>query len=373
MRRTRITSLATIVAATSLVVGGAVASAQSPAASMAATGWKVGVVTDVGTLDDRNFNQFSWEGAQRGAADIGGTADNIVTTSSADYAKNIQTFVDNGANVIVTIGFAMGDSTLAAAKAHPEIKFIGVDQGICVDETGASDPTFACKGDPAVLYPNYQGVVFAEAQPGYLAGIVAANVSKSQHIAVIGGASFIPAVANYANGYAAGAKSVNPDIKVEIQYVSDDLGKAFNDPAGGKAFAEQLLQLYPDIDVVFQAAGKTGNGVLQAVCDAKASNPDVWGIGVDVDQHLSTPESDACILTSAEKKLSNAVDSAVIAAANGTAVGGNVLYNASNNGIGLSPYYDFASAITPETQAAVDAAFAAFAGGTLDPLASPAP
>lgn len=372
MRRTRITTLATVVAATSLLVGGAV-SAQSPGASMAATGWKIGVVTDVGTLDDRNFNQFSWEGAQRGAADIGGTASSIVTTASADYTKNIQTFVDDGANVIVTIGFAMGADTLAAAKANPSIMFIGVDQGICIDETGANDGTFTCAGDPAVLYPNYQGVVFAEAQPGYLAGIVAANVSKSQHIAVIGGASFIPAVANYANGYAAGAKSVNPDIKVDIAYVSDDLTKAFNDPPGGKAFAESMLSLSPDIDVIFQAAGKTGNGVLQAVCEAKATNPDMWGIGVDVDQSLSTLESAACILTSAEKKLSNAVDSAVIAAANGTAVGGNVLYNAANNGIGLSPYYDFASVITPETQAAVDAAFADFAAGTLDPLASPAP
>jgi len=368
MRRTRITSLAAVMAATSLMVGGGIVSAQSPAG-----GWLVGVVTDVGTLDDRNFNQYSWEGAQLGATAIGGTAKSIVTQNSADYAKNIQTFVDEGANVIVTIGFAMGADTTAAAKANPGIMFIGVDQGICIDETGASDATFTCAGDPAVLLPNYQGVVFAEAEPGYLAGIVAANTSKSQHIAVIGGASFIPAVANYANGYAAGAKSVNPDIKVEVQYVSDDLTKAFNDPAGGKAFAEQLMQLYPDIDVVFQAAGKTGNGVLQAVCDAKAANPDVWGIGVDVDQFLSTPETSACTLTSAEKKLSNAVSAAVSAAADGTAVGGNVLYSAKNDGIGLSPFHDFESVVSADTVAAVDAAFAAFAADTLDPLATPAP
>jgi len=364
MRRTRITTLATVVAATSLLVGGAV-SAQSPAAA----DWLVGVVTDVGTLDDRNFNQYSWEGALAGAEAIGGEAKSIVTTGSADYAKNIQTFVDQDAKVIVTVGFALGADTAAAAVANPDIFFIGVDQGICIDEAGVSDPTFACAGDPAVLTPNYQGIVFAEGQPGYLAGIVAAKVSKSQHIAVIGGAGFIPAVANYANGYAAGAKSVNPDIKVEIQYVSEDLGKAFNDPAGGKAFAEQLMQLYPDIDVVFQAAGKTGNGVLQAVCEAKAENPDVWGIGVDVDQFLSTPESAPCILTSAEKKLSSSVSAAVQAAAGGTSIGGNSLYNAANDGIGLSPYHDHEAAITPETQAAVDAAFAAFVDGSLDPLA----
>jgi len=374
MRRTRITTLATAIAATSLLVGSGIVSAQSPAASMAAgspmaTGWKVGVVTDVGTLDDHNFNQFSWEGAQRGATDIGGTADNIVTTSSADYAKNIQTFVDNGANVIVTIGFAMGDATLAAAKAHPEIKFIGVDQGICVDATGANDATFACAGDPAVLYPNYQGVVFAEAQPGYLAGIVAANVSKSQHIAVIGGASFIPAVANYANGYAAGAKSVNPDIKVEIQYVSDDLGKAFNDPAGGTAFAEQFMQQVPDADIIFAASGKTGNGMLQAICAAKAAGKDIWGIGVDVDQHLSTPDSAPCILTSAEKKLQSAVSQLIVAIAGGTDAGGNAFFSATNDGIGLAPFYDNAALITPEIQAAIDTATAGLKDGSIDPCA----
>lgn len=372
MRRNRVTSLAVIAAATSLAVGGAV-SAQSPGASGAASGWTVGVVTDVGTLDDRNFNQYSWEGAEQGAEAIGATASSIVTQNSADYAKNIQTFVDQGTNVIVTVGFALGADTAAAAKANPDIYFIGVDQGVCVDENGDNDTTFTCAGDPATLLPNYQGLVFAEAQPGYLAGIVAANVSKSQHIAVIGGASFIPAVANYANGYAAGAKSVNPDIKVEIQYVSDDLTKAFNDPAGGKAFAEQLLQLFPDVDVIFQAAGKTGNGVLQAVCDAKAANPDVWGIGVDVDQFLSTPETSACTLTSAEKKLSHAVSTAVQAAAGGTATGGSILYSAANDGIGLSPFHDHEAFLTPEIQSAVDAAYAAFKEGSLDPLASPAP
>jgi basic membrane protein A len=371
MRRTRIGTVAVVVAATSVAAAGAV-SAQSPSAP-AGGAWTVGVVTDVGTLDDRNFNQYSWEGAELGATAIGATASSIVTQNSADYAKNIQTFVDQGTNVIVTVGFALGADTAAAAKANPDVFFIGVDQGVCIDENGDNDPNFACAGDPATLLPNYQGLVFAEAQPGYLAGIVAANVSKSQHIAVIGGASFIPAVANYANGYAAGAKSVNPDIKVEIQYVSDDLTKAFNDPAGGKAFAEQLLSLNPDVDVIFQAAGKTGNGVLQAACDAKAANPDVWAIGVDVDQFLSTPETAACTLTSAEKKLSNAVSQAVQAAAAGTSVGGSSLFNASNDGIGISPFHDHEAAVSAETVAAVDAAFQAMAAGTLDPLASPAP
>jgi hypothetical protein len=121
---------------------------------------KVGLVTDVGTLEDKSFNEAAWLGAQAGAADISGKASNIVTKAPADYATNIKTFVDQGYGVIVTVGFAMGDATAAAAKQYPNVKFIGVDQGVCVDPTGKSDPTFACKGDPKTLVPNYQGLTF---------------------------------------------------------------------------------------------------------------------------------------------------------------------------------------------------------------------
>src|SRR5207342_3259424 len=102
-----------------------------------------------------------------------------------DYAANIQTFVDQKFDVIVTVGFLIGTDTTKAAKANPSIHFVGVDQGVCVDETGAPDSTFACKGDAATLLPNYQGIVFAEAQPGYLAGIVAASLNKSGTIGAV--------------------------------------------------------------------------------------------------------------------------------------------------------------------------------------------
>ena len=117
-------------------------------------------------------------GPRRVPTIVGGTASNIVTKAPADYAANIQTFVDQGYGIIVTVGFAMGDATTVAAKQYPKVKFIGVDQGVCIDETGKGDPTFACKGDPKTLLPNYQGLVFKEEQAGYLAGILAASVSE---------------------------------------------------------------------------------------------------------------------------------------------------------------------------------------------------
>ncbi|PZR60198.1 MAG: BMP family ABC transporter substrate-binding protein [Chloroflexi bacterium] len=325
---------------------------------------KIGLVTDVGTLDDKNFNQFSWEGAKKGAADIGAPAPkSVVTTASADYAKNIKSFVDQKFDIIVTVGFALGNDTTKAAKANPGIKFIGVDQGVCVTEQGEPDPSFGCKGDGAKLLPNYQGLVFKEAQPGYLAGIVAGSISKSGHIAAIGGTKVVPAVANYMAGYANGAAKVNPNVKVELQYVSDQPdAKAFNDPAGGKAFAEQLLAKNKDVDVLFQVAGKTGNGVLQAACNAN-----IHAIGVDVDQHLSTPESAKCIVTSAEKKLTKAVSDAIKRVSEKTDKGGTVPLDITTDSIGLAPFYDFQNLITPEIQTRIDDAMKGLKDGSVDP------
>lgn len=352
MRRTQFVPALALAAAGLLTANVAMAQDASfpPAGS---SDLKIGVVTDVGTLDDKNFNEFSWNGAVLGAQMIGAPEPQaIVTTASADYQKNIQTFVDQGYDIIVTIGFALGADTKAAAEANPEVHFIGVDQFQDFDPL-----------------PNFQGIVFNEAQPGYLAGIVAGTLSKTGVIAALGGSSTIPPVVSYMRGYENGAKSVNPDATVHLQYVSDDLGKAFNDPAGGTAFAEQFMQQVPEADFIFQAAGKTGNGMLQAVCTARGSGKDVWGIGVDVDQYLSTPDSSACILTSAEKKLSNAVSQLIVAVSEGTDVGGNVFFSAANDGIGLSPFHGNEALVTPELQAALDAALQGFKDGTLDPCA----
>ena len=329
---------------------------QAPAAKL-----KVGVVTDVGQLEDKSFNQASYEGAKAAAEAMGADFDVIVTQNVSDYKQNIQTFIDQGFNTIVTVGFLIGSDTAAAAKANPNVKFIGVDQGICVDETGASDPTFACKGDAAKLLPNYQGIVFAEEQPGYLAGILAASISKSGVIGSVAGTK-VPAVVAYIAGYEAGAKSVNPDIKLLTQEVNPDPSKGFNDPATGKAIAKQFIA--QGADVLFQVAGLTGQGVLEAACDAK-----IYGIGVDVDQVETLPNLSKCIVTSAEKKLKDTVAAVTESVGSGSFQGGTVVYNAASNppAIGLSPYHDFTSLITPEIQAKLDDAFAKMKSGDLKP------
>jgi basic membrane protein A len=327
---------------------------------------KIGVVTDVGQLDDKSFNQFSNQGAVDAATELGGTHDVIVTAEVSDYANNIQTFVDEDFDVIVTIGFLIGSDTLAAAKANPDVTFMGVDQSICVDENGENDATFTCAGDAATLIPNYQGILFKEAQPGYLVGIVAATISKTGVIGAVGGTN-VPAVIAYRDGYINGAKSVNPAINVLYQESNPDPVIGFNDPERGGEIAGQMLDL--DADVLFQIAGGTGVGVLEAACGGGA-----YGIGVDVDQAQSlagsNPDAAACIVTSAEKKLQDTVKSVILSVADGTFKAGNQLYDAASTppGIGISPFSaQYADLLTPDLQGLLDAATAGFIDGSIDP------
>ena len=317
---------------------------------------KIGMVTDVGTLDDKSFNEASWKGAQDGAAAVGGTATNIVTKTPADYAPNIQTFVDQKYDIIVTVGFAIGDATLKAATANPSIKFIGVDQFICVPKD-AADKT--CAG---TIPSNYQGLIFAEAQAGYLVGIVAGTLSKTGVIGAVGGINTIPPVVSYIKGYENGAKSVNPNIKVLEQYVSTDITKAFNDPTTGKAIAQQMIG--QKADWIFQVAGGSGAGALEAAC----ATPNTYGIGVDVDQAPSFPNL-KCVATSAEKHLALAVSNAIQRIGKGTDKGGNIVNDAKSDpiGVGISDFHDLKSMMTTDLQAKVDAALAGMKSGSVDP------
>ena len=342
--------------------------ASEPATGLAACGEEdsgdallIGGVTDVGQLEDKSFNEGGWCGTIAGATAVGGSADVIVTEDPADYQNNMQTFIDQGYDVIVTYGFALGNDTAIAAKANPEIQFIGLDQSVCVDENGDPDPTFACAGDAAELLPNYQGLIFAEAQAGYLAGVVAATISETGVIGAVGGIESVPPVKAYIGGYHNGALSVNPDIEVLITYVSEDITTAFNDPTTGASLAEQMIG--QDADVIFQVAGLSGQGSLEAACDA-----DLYGIGVDVDQALALPNL-TCIVTSAEKKLVEAVSEAIQRVADGTAEGGTLLLDAASDPpkVSASEFHNHPDLLTDELQGLLDDATAAMAAGELDP------
>jgi len=338
----------------------ATATAAATATPAPSSSLKIGVVTDVGRVDDKNFNQYSYEGAKQAAGELGASVSYLVPKDATEYAKDIQQFVDQKTDIIVTVGFNLGDDTIKAANANPNIWFIAVDVAPCVDPTGAPDSTFACKGDAATLLPKLIGIQFQEDQAGYLAGIVAAAISKTGKIGQLGGINSNPAVVRYMQGYILGAQSYNPNITVDTDWFSTgDITKAYGDPVWGKTFSQQFIS-QKGVDVLFQVAGSTGNGALDAACEAG-----IYAIGVDVDEYQSYPSADKCIVTSAEKHLSSAVDQTIKAIAAGAAKGGVSKFNAGNDGIGISPFENSSVTIPSDVQGKLDAALAGMKDGSV--------
>lgn len=324
---------------------------------------QIGVVTDVGTVNDKNFNEYTYEGAKEGAAAIGAAEPPVtVPNDDSEYAAALQAYIDQGYEIVVTAGFNLGVATTQAAHDNPDTWFIGVDQGPpCVNAEGLPDTTFACEGDAAELLPRYIALSYQEDQAGYLAGMVAGSISETGTIGAIGGITLCGPCIRYIQGYKLGAESVNPDINVEVAWVTDsDFVKAFNDPVTGTSFGQQFLQQNPDVDVLFQVAGKTGNGVLDAACDAG-----IWGIGVDVDQALSYPNAAECIVTSATKSLALAVSENIKAIADGTAQGGDDHWDAARDGVGYAPFHDNADVVPEDMESKLEEALQAMKDGTL--------
>jgi basic membrane protein A len=335
----------------------------APNASAAHSDLKIGVVTDVGTVNDKNFNEYTYVGAKEGAQAIGAAEPPVtVPKDDSEYGSSIQAYVDQGYDIIVTAGFNLGVATTQAAHDNPDIWFIGVDQGPpCVDEDGLPDTTFACKGDAATLLPKLVAISFQEDQAGYLAGMASASASKTGTLGAIGGITLCGPCIRYMQGFLLGAQSINPDIKLKVDFVTDsNFVTAFNDPVTGKSFGEQFLQQNPDVDVLFQVAGKTGNGILDAACEA-----DIYGIGVDVDQALSYPNAAACTITSATKSLALAVSTDIGKIVDGTMKGGDDHWDASRDGIGYAPFHDNASAFPSDMQQKLDDAFAKIKTGDI--------
>jgi basic membrane protein A and related proteins len=315
----------------------AAAAVETTAAAAPATGaGMIGLVTDVGKVDDKSFNQSAWEGAQAAATELGVKSEYIESSDQKDYAPNIQQLIDKGATTIVTVGFALGEETAKAATANPTIKFIGVDQF------------------QAAEIANYAGLIFPEDQAGYMAGALAGLVTKSNKIAAVLGTDTVPPVKKFGEGFRNGIKAVNPGAEVFVTY--HEPNNAFGDPAWGATTAKQAID--NGADVVFGAGGATGNGALAEV--AKASG--VLCIGVDTDQYFTVPEAQPCLVTSAMKNIKDGVITLAKAAADGSMKGGNF-----QGTVGLAPSHDQAAAISADVQAKLDTIVADVLSGKTDP------
>lgn len=298
----------------------------------------VGLVTDTGKVDDKSFNQSAWEGAQAAAMELGAYSKYVESTDPKDFASNIQQFLDKKYDVIVTVGFLMGEAATAAATANPTTQFIGVDQF------------------QGTAMPNLTGLIFDEDKAGYAAGYLAGLVSKSGKVGAVLGTDTVPPVKKFGEGYKNGVLAANPKAKVTVVY--HDANNAFNDPEWGAAEAKK--QLAQGADVIFGAGGNTGNGALIEIAKAPGAGTTVFCIGVDTDQYLTVPQAQKCLLTSAQKLLVQGTGDLVLMAAQGKAPGGNYVGNVS-----LAEYHDTASAVSAEITDKVKAVIAGLTDGSI--------
>ena len=231
--------------------------------------------------------------------------------------------------------------TAAAAAANPNIYFIGLDT------------------PPAAALPNLAGLLFHEDQSGFLAGALAASLSKTGTIAAVLASDQVPAVAAYAAGYAAGARYVNPAINVLATHHPGAIVPSFNDPAWGATTAQQALD--QGADVIFAAAGQTGNGALNATAAAPGAGTDRFCIGVDSDQWQTEPAAHPCLVSSAMKQIAPAVGELVAAYAAGGTMQPGVVYGAT----ALGPYHDLADKVPQAVQDALVAIAAGLKDGSI--------
>lgn len=281
----------------------------------------VGLITDVGEIDDKSFNQSAWEGVKRAEAELGAIVNYVETKDAKDYAANIGLFIEKDYDVIVTVGFAMGEATAIAAAEYPNVKFIGVDQF------------------QGTAIPNVAGLIFNEDKAGFLAGVLAAEMSKSNKIAAVLGTDLVPPVVAFKEGYENGARYAKPEIEIISTYHPGGLDTAFTDPKWGGDTAK--LAIDQGADVIFGAGGKTGNGALIET----AANQGVFCIGVDSDQWETVPEAHPCLISSAMKLITPGVFDLIQQAQGGTFPAGNYVGD-----VGLAPFHDFDGQIPQEVK-----------------------
>jgi basic membrane protein A len=269
---------------------------------------KVGIVTDIGGLNDRSFNQLANDGLKRSISELGAEGRALTSKSNADYVPNLSTLAQQKYDLVIGVGFLMADGMATVAKKFPNTNFAIIDF-----------PQSGLKGKPA----NVRGLLFKEAEAGYLAGTLAGHYVKEkggdQVISSVGGQK-IPPVDAYIAGYQAGAKKANPDIKTLNGYSEDFVKQNLC-----KELA--LNQIAEGSQVVFQVAGQCGLGALDA---AKEKN--MQGIGVDADQGYLGEH----IITSALKKVDVAVFETVQQVQDGSFKGGeDTVFDVKSGGVGL--------------------------------------
>lgn len=333
-------AVAVVMALSLVACGGAASTSASTAASDSTAASadvsdktiKVGMVTDVGGVNDRSFNQGAWEGLQALHEEFPNIeVSYLESKTDADYSANLETFIDEEYDLILSIGFMLADATREAAEANPEQLFA------IVDDTSMAD------------LPNVASLTFAQDEAAYLVGLVAGMTTESNKVGYVQG-MVSESMNMFGCGFVAGVKAANPDAEV-LQFNANSFGDA---SLGSTAATDMVTK---GADVIFHAAGGTGNGVIEA-CKTNG----VKAIGVDQDQAVVLNDSET-IITSAMKRVDVSVQDIAKAVAEDKFEAGVHMYSLENAGVDLAPTRN---QLSEEVLQAVEDAKAAILAGEIE-------
>jgi len=315
--------------------------------------YKACMVSDTGGIDDNSFNENGWAGMEMAQEELGVEVTFLESRSAEDYARNIDQHIADGCDMIVTVGFLLGDATKAAAEANPDTRFAIVD--------------FAY--DPAL--PNVEGLVYATAEGAMLAGYAAASWSKTGIVGTFGGINIGPGVTDFMDGFIAGVNYWNEEQGADVRVLG---GRVPSDPDSGTFTgnfdstddAKNVTQgmLDEGADVILPVGGPIGGGTFAAI---EESGAEAVGLGVDVDWTESAPEFTEWLLTSVIKRIDNSVFQAIERGMNDEPVGPVFLSNLENEGVGIAPFHDYEDQITDEVKAAIEEMQQMIIDGELSP------
>ena len=300
-------------------------------------------VTDTGGVDDRSFNQTAYDGLVQAEEELGIQTAVLESQSDADFEPNISTFIDQGCDLIITVGFLLGDATAAAAEANPDQLFAIVDNDFFDADTGDD-----------VTYDNVRELTFATDEAAFLAGYVSSAMSETGTLGTFGGLN-LPTVTIFMNGFQRGMEYYNEQEGADVQLRGWNaesqnglFAESFEDLDKGRQLGQDLIN--EGADVIMPVAGPVGLGTAEAAQDAGNTSM-VW---VDTDGCVSASDYCSLFLTSVMKNMDVAVFDTIEAAINDEFEGGLYVGTLENDGVAVAPYNEFDSQVPQEVKDAVE-------------------
>jgi basic membrane protein A len=336
-RKTALSGLA-LIGTSALLLAGCAAAPEADDTAAEGSDFLPCMVSDSGGFDDKSFNQLGYEGLTEASDEIGVKPITVESNAETDFAPNIQSLVDQGCDLIVTVGFALSAATLEAAEANPEVEFALIDDAADADFDGTPD------------FDNTKPILFDAAQAAFLAGYASADYSTTGVVGTYGGMEY-PTVTIFMQGFADGVSYYNEQKGADVKTIGLDLftgGFEANETA--KTYATNLID--QNADVIFPVGGPIYQSAGAAIVD---SGKPVVLLGADADVFETDPTYSDLYFTSVLKGIKTGVYDVVSAAAEGDFSNEPYIGTLENDGVGIAPFHEFEDAVSPELQGELDA------------------